>query len=137
MQHRSKRKTTRPPRCQAWHVKQQKKWRRQSRELSFCHRLPFDRSSLTHGYTASSPIRREMRRRAAVEPVIGHTKAEHRMGRDYLKGHDGDRINAVLTAAGYSFSLLLRWLERLLRVLIRMLRATCRGSRGPAECAGT
>src|SRR5215469_3781394 len=37
--------------------------------------------------------------------------------------HDGDRINAVLTAAGYSFSLLLRWLERLLRVLIGMLRA--------------
>jgi hypothetical protein len=27
-----------------------------------------------------------MKRRAAVEPVIGHTKAEHRMGRDYLKG---------------------------------------------------
>src|SRR5438477_12611697 len=34
----------------------------------------------------TKPIRREMRRRAAVEPVIGHTKAEHRMGRNYLKG---------------------------------------------------
>ena len=31
-------------------------------------------------------IRREMKRRAAVEPVIGHLKAEHRMGRNYLKG---------------------------------------------------
>jgi IS5 family transposase len=50
-------------------------------------------------------------------------KAEHRMGRNYLKGRDGDRINAVLTAAGYNFSLLLRWLERLLRALIRMLLA--------------
>jgi hypothetical protein len=40
-----------------------------------------------------------MRRRAAVEPVIGHIKAEHRMGRNYLKGRDGDRINAVLAAA--------------------------------------
>src|SRR5947207_5834681 len=47
----------------------------------------------------TKPIRREMRRRAAVEPVIGHTKAEHRMGRNYLKGRDGDRINAVLAAA--------------------------------------
>ena len=63
------------------------------------------------------PIRREMKRRAAVEPVIGHTKAEHRMGRNYLKGRDGDRINAVLAAAGYNFGLLLRWLARLLRAL--------------------
>ena len=67
------------------------------------------------------PIHREMKRRAAVEPVIGHVKAEHRMGRNYLKGRDGDRINAVLAAAGYNFSLLLRWLARLLRALIRAL----------------
>jgi IS5 family transposase len=64
-------------------------------------------------------IRREMKRRAAVEPVIGHTKAEHRMGRNYLKGRDGDRVNAVLAAAGYNFSLLLRWLARLLRALFQ------------------
>jgi IS5 family transposase len=44
--------------------------------------------------TASS--RREMKRRAPVEPVIGHVKAEHRMDRNYLKGRVGDRINAVL-----------------------------------------
>jgi hypothetical protein len=37
-----------------------------------------------------------MKRRAAVEPVIGHLKAEHRMDRNYLKGRDGDRTNAVL-----------------------------------------
>ena len=35
----------------------------------------------------------------------------------------GDRINAVLAAAGYNFGLLLRWLERLLRALLRMLLA--------------
>jgi len=67
------------------------------------------------------PIRQEMKRRAAVEPVIGHVKAEHRLGRNYLKGRDGDRSNAVLAAAGYNFSLLLRWLARLLRALIRAL----------------
>jgi transposase, IS5 family len=72
----------------------------------------------------SAPIRREMRRRAAVKPVIGHMKAEHRMGRNYLTGRDGDRINAVLAAAGCNFRLLLRWLERLLRALMRMLLAT-------------
>ena len=68
-------------------------------------------------------IRREMRRRAAVEPVIGHVKDDHRMGRNHLKGRDGDRSNAVLAAAGYNFSLLLRWLEELLRVLLLMLRS--------------
>jgi transposase, IS5 family len=69
-------------------------------------------------------IRREMKRRAAVEPVIGHTKAEHRMGRNYLKGRDGDCINAVLAAAGYNFALLLRWLARFLRAMLQVLAAT-------------
>ena len=66
-------------------------------------------------------LRREMKRRAAVEPVIGHLKAEHRMDRNYLKGRAGDRANAVLAAAGYNFSLLLRWLAELLRALIALL----------------
>jgi transposase, IS5 family len=69
----------------------------------------------------TAAIRREMRRRAAVEPVIGHMKAEHRMDRNYLKGRDGDRINAVLAAAGYNFSLLLRWLAEFLRALVTAL----------------
>src|SRR6478609_9380876 len=66
-------------------------------------------------------IRREMRRRAAVEPVIGHLKDDHRMRRNHLKGRDGDRINAVLAAAGYNFSLLRRWLTELLRGLLWIL----------------
>jgi transposase, IS5 family len=59
-----------------------------------------------------------MKRRAAVGPVIGHIKAERRMDRNYLKGHDGDCVNAVLAPAGYNFGLLLRQLERLLRAVI-------------------
>jgi transposase, IS5 family len=69
----------------------------------------------------TNPIRREMRRRAAVEPVIGHLKADHRMDRNYLKGREGDRANAVLAAAGYNFSLLLRWLEEFLRALFLLV----------------
>jgi IS5 family transposase len=65
-------------------------------------------------------IRREMRR-CAVEPVIGHLKADHRMRRNHLKGREGDRINAVLAAAGYNFSLLRRWFEELVRVLLLIL----------------
>ena len=69
----------------------------------------------------TATIRREMKRRAAVEPVIGHLKAEHRMDRNYLKGRHGDRANAILAAAGFNFSLLLRWLARLLRALFALL----------------
>ena len=67
-------------------------------------------------------IRREMRRRAAVEPVIGHLKDDHRMRRNYLKGRSGDRINAVLAAAGYNFSLLRSWFEDFLRALLSIFR---------------
>jgi IS5 family transposase len=59
-------------------------------------------------------IKRELRRRAAIEPLIGHLKAEHRMGRNYFAHHAGDAVNAVLAAAGYNFHLLLKWLEFLL-----------------------
>ena len=66
-------------------------------------------------------IKRELRRRAAVEPVIGHLKAEHRMGRNYLAHRAGDAINAVLAAAGYNFRLLLSWLRLLLRAFLAAL----------------
>ncbi len=56
--------------------------------------------------------------------MIGHVKAEHRKDRNYLKGRDGDRANAVLAAAGYDFSLLVRWFEALLRALIAVLLRT-------------
>ncbi len=59
-------------------------------------------------------IKRQMRRRSGVEPVIGHLKSEHRMDRNYLAGEQGDAVNAVLAAAGYNFSLLLRWFRQLL-----------------------
>ena len=61
-------------------------------------------------------IKRELRRRSAVEPVIGHLKADHRMGRNNLAHTAGDAANAVLAAAGYNFRRLLAWLAALLRV---------------------
>ena len=61
----------------------------------------------------SPAIKRAFRRRSAVEPVTGHLKNEHRMGRNHLAHSAGDAINAVLAAAGYNFRLLLRWLALL------------------------
>jgi len=68
-------------------------------------------------------IKRELRRRSAVEPVIGHLKAEHRMGRNYLWFRRGDTANAVLAAAGYNFRRLIRWLSLLLRQILSALLA--------------
>jgi IS5 family transposase len=59
-------------------------------------------------------IKRELRRRAAIEPVIGHMKAEGHLGRCYLKGRNGDAANAVLTAVGHNFRRILAWLRVLL-----------------------
>lgn len=64
---------------------------------------------------------RWMKRRAAVEPTIGHLKSEHRLERNRLKGSVGDAINAILSAAamnfqklqGFSWQFLLRLLDRL------------------------
>jgi IS5 family transposase len=43
------------------------------------------------------------------------------MRRNHRKGRQGDRINAILAAAGYNFSLLLRWFRRLLRAVLLIL----------------
>ncbi len=66
-------------------------------------------------------IKREMKRRSAIEPVIGHTKNEHRMDRNYLAGRSGDANNAILAAAGYNFRRLIRWLSDFLRLFLAML----------------
>ena len=60
-----------------------------------------------------------MKRRAAVEPSIGHLKNEHRLERNRLRGTYGDTINAVLAAASMNFHKLLGafWLY-FLRVLL-------------------
>ena len=49
-----------------------------------------------------------MKRRAAIEPSIGHLKQEHRMDRCRLKGIEGDAFNVVLSAAGMNFGKLLK-----------------------------
>jgi transposase, IS5 family len=59
-------------------------------------------------------IKLELRRRTAVKSVIGHLKAEHRMGRNYLWFPAGDANNVIL-AAGFSFRRLICWLGILLR----------------------
>ena len=53
------------------------------------------------------------------------------MGRNRLAGRAGDAANAVLAAAGYNFSLLLRWLALLRALIAAMLQAAASGSSKP------
>jgi IS5 family transposase len=62
-----------------------------------------------------------MKRRAAVEPLIGHLKNEHRLERIRLKGVAGDAMNAILSAAAMNFQKLLRACERKLAAEIRTI----------------
>jgi IS5 family transposase len=86
---------------------------------------PYDIRVYTAGQKRrmTGAIKRKMRRRSAVEPVIGHLKAEHRMGRNHLAGAEGDAINAILAAAGYNFRRLISWLALWLAHFAGTLRA--------------
>jgi IS5 family transposase len=66
-------------------------------------------------------IRHEIRRRAAIEPLIGHMKSDGHLGRNFLAGGAGDAINLILTAAGHNLRLLRAWLTRLLAFLLSIL----------------
>ena len=68
-------------------------------------------------------IRRERRRRSAIEPVIGHLKSDGLLGRNFLLGTQGDATNVILAAAGHNLRLLRAWLARLLARLLCLLGA--------------
>jgi len=68
-------------------------------------------------------IKREFRRRSAIEAVIGHMKTDGHLGRNFLKGRHGDQANAVLTAVGYNLRLILNWLRTLLRKILEAILA--------------
>src|SRR5579862_1384241 len=70
-------------------------------------------------------IKRELRRRSAIEAAIGHMKTDGHLGRCYLKGVAGDAANVILSAVGYNLRLVLAWLRILLRRLLIALRRLC------------
>ena len=56
-------------------------------------------------------IHRKLKRRNAVEPVIGHLKSDGRLARNFLKGVQGDAMNALLCGAGHNMRKILRKLR--------------------------
>ena len=70
---------------------------------------------LRRGITAR--LKRDIRRRSAIEPVIGHMKNDGRLRRNWLQGTEGDAFHAILCGCGHNLRMILRKL-RLLLVLI-------------------
>ena len=77
---------------------------------------------VSHSRGVVSPtIRREMRSRNSVEPVLGHMKADGLLERNRLLGPEGDAVNAIFCAVGHNCWLLLDRLRRLFAGLIASL----------------
>lgn len=68
------------------------------------------RSGQRRGVTRG--LKAMIKRRSAIEPTIGHMKADGKLGRNWLKGASGDALHAVLCGAGHNIRLLLRRLRR-------------------------
>jgi IS5 family transposase len=75
--------------------------------------------------------RKRFRRRAAIEPRIGHLKSDFRLDRNFLKGQVGDAINLLLAAAASNLSLWMR--QVLLRLVwaLRIFQKKCQGAQYP------
>ncbi len=56
-------------------------------------------------------LKRALKRRNAIEPIIGHLKNDGLLGRNYLKGELGDALHAILCGAGHNIRLILRQLR--------------------------
>lgn len=54
-------------------------------------------------------LKRLVKRHSAIEPIIDHLKHDHPLGRNVLKGNQGDRINALLAACGFNRRKLYRY----------------------------
>jgi len=66
-------------------------------------------------------IRKELKRRSAIEPEIGHMKNDGHLGRCYLKGSEGDAMNAILCASGHNLRKVINGLRALARPILEAM----------------
>jgi len=79
--------------------------------------------------------RERFRRRASIEPIIGHLKQDHRMLRNYLKGIEGDMINTLLAGAAFNMMKMLRKIrESVICVLNELIDRLVRNYQVLANC---
>lgn len=71
-----------------------------------------DKAKASDSEAKKRRMRRRFRRRAGIEPIIGHLKTDHRLGQNYLHGEESPQINAYLAAAGWNLK---KWMEQWVR----------------------
>jgi transposase, IS5 family len=71
-------------------------------------------------------LKKKFKRRAAIEPINGHLKTDHRLGRNFYKGIEGDNINVMLAAAAYNFKRMMNKWKSSLLTLLRNLIGWCK-----------
>jgi IS5 family transposase len=81
------------------------------------------RSGQKRGITKT--LKAMIKRRSAIEPVIGHMKMDGRLGRNPLKGVLGDALHPVMCAAGHNLRVILEKLRLLCARFAIPLRALC------------
>ena len=92
-----------------------------------------------HGYTSDTTVlietspnkkrHKKLKRRSSIEPVFSHTKQHHRTGRNFLKGEEGNLINTILSACGYTlkkiYNTFKKAYKKILSLLLFMLLGDC------------
>lgn len=81
-------------------------------------------------------LKRELRRRSAIEPEIGHMKADGLLGRNHLKGMAGDAMHALLCGAGHNMRKILAKIRTFLRLLSGEARTALQGLVALSETLG-
>lgn len=67
--------------------------------------------------------KKSFRRRAAIEPIIGHTKSDHRLSRNFYKGEFGDAINVMLAAVGFNFKRMMNKYKKIIAHIFLQIQA--------------
>lgn len=81
---------------------------------------------MTGSRKLSRSLRKALKRRSAIEPHIGHMKNDGKLGRNYLKGVLGDKLNALLTAVGHNLRLILNHIMHLfVCILVNLIAVLC------------
>lgn len=96
---------------------------------------------ISHTRRLPKVLKRLLRRRQVVEPMIGHMKADALLSKNWLKGADGDALHAILCGAGHNLRMILRYLRVLclagfawIALVIGAVLVPIRSTPSPAAC---
>ncbi|MBS0317978.1 MAG: IS5 family transposase, partial [Proteobacteria bacterium] len=88
---------------------------------------------ISHTRRLPKALKKLLKRRQVVEPMIGHMKADGLLGKNWLKGSDGDAMHALLCGAGHNLRMILRHLRVFFLAFVAWFTWALAGDRAPAN----